>query len=163
MGENPLLLIIWIRKMGKFALRRGNLTDFWENRENPPAGGEIPGFPRPPEKSRNFQGAVFGGGRNAKIGPIRSSTFGRFLQKVILRTIGPPVIYCTKNLENLTNFVPTGRVIKYPTKCALFLSRAGGRPGRVPGRGGGTPDLGGKSTKFADFPGFGRFIFNLYV
>ena len=154
MGKIRLLLIIWIREMGKFALREGEFRGFLEIWRKSPRRGGNPGFPRPPEKSRNFQGAVFGGGRNAKIDPIRRRIKCRFSRKVILLPIGPSVIYCRKNLENLTNFVPTGRVIKYPTKCALFPSHAGWAPREGPREGGGTPDLTGKSVKFADFLGF---------
>ena len=66
-------------------------------------------------------------------------------------------------LKNTANSVPTGRVIKYPTKCALFAP-----PGGVPpGEGGGTPPrdkwqvpggnpLHGRKWRFGPFWGVSR-------
>ena len=66
-------------------------------------------------------------------------------------------------LKNTANSVPTGRVIKYPTKCALFappggtpLGRGVGHPPGTSGRfRGGTPSMAenGGLGHFGGFPG----------
>ena len=56
---------------------------------------------------------------------------------------GPPL---SKPFQKKSLSVPTGRVIKYPKKCAKFGPPGGPPPGGVPGGGPGTPILGGSDT-----------------
>ena len=112
-----------------------------------------------PEKSRPGMEVFHLSEPRFQNAPNQSSTKSQFCEKIIWSRIGRSVILWSKNRKNLTNSVPTGRVIKYPTKCALFLSRAGGRPREGPGRGPKPPILHenpGKSWKSPEnrpFPG----------
>ena len=73
----------------------------------------------------------------AKSGTPDFGDFGHFLPSVMQITIFLGVQKWPNFVQKCANFVPTGRVIKYPTKCAFFglpEPPAGGRPGGLLGR-----------------------------
>ena len=111
-----------------------------------PENGQNPGFSRPPENLQNFppagaprREADFGGsGRPPGRGPKRGVSGALDEQNDTKRgCFGGcpgrgefwPVLGGRILSKKVPNFVPTGRVIKYPTKCAFFGLPA--RPGRT--------------------------------